>query len=139
MNIFFDRCFPVQLCAAVAALEHGEHVVKYHDDHFAPTTTDVDWLRAVGAWTPKPIVVSGDVRILKKPDELRELVNQNLTFVFLSGGWTNIPFGDCVWKFFKAWPAILRETSRCRQPTAFKVSHSNSAIEVYGITKGLIK
>lgn len=139
MRIFFDRCFAKQLCAAITALESGTHVVEYHDDHFAPTTTDVQWLRAVGQWTPKPIVVSGDVRILRKPDELRELIDQDLTFIFLAPGWTNIPFNDCAWKFLKAWPAILREADRCRQPTAFRVSHSNSAIESIGLTKGLKK
>lgn len=122
MRFFVDRCFPVAMCRAVASLQVGVHEIAYHDDFFAVDATDVEWLRAVGHWTPKPIVISADNRILKNKDELRELVTQDLTFICLKPGWSNMPPIEFAWKFFKAWLEIVPTVAKCRHPTVFEVS-----------------
>jgi hypothetical protein len=121
MRFFVDRCFPVKMCRAIALLEEGIHQIDYHDDHFEQTASDLEWLRQVGQWRPAPVVISGDTRILRKRDELRELVRQNLTFVCLKPGWMNMPQNEFAWKFLKAWSGIVSSVALCRQPTVFEV------------------
>jgi len=136
MRFFVDRCFPVQLCAALTALHDGCHQIQYHDDHFANDTSDTAWLKAVGSWKPKPIVISGDTRILKRRDEVHELVAQDLMFVCLAPGWTETPIDEYAWRFMKAWSGIVAAVSKCNESCVFTVNHGASLkTELYKVTR----
>jgi hypothetical protein len=138
MRFFVDRCFPAPPCNALIALESGVHKIEFHDTLFKPTTTDVEWLRAVGGWSPQPIVISGDTRILRNPDEQRELVAQDLTFVCLMPGWIGMKPDDFTWKFFKAWPSIKEAVASCKQPTVFELGTGSSLkVEKRDLTRNL--
>lgn len=140
MNFFFDRCFPEQLCYALAVLEEGTRSIYYHDEFFDKDTPDTVWIGEVGKWSPKPIVVSGDTHILKNPDEMRALVAEDLTYVCLAPGWTNTPIPDYPWMFFKAWINILKEAEHCRIPTVFQVAKGASfKVEERCLTRNLVK
>jgi hypothetical protein len=142
MTFFFDRCVPVCLAHMVAILERGTQLIVHHDDdpRFRPTTTDVEWLSAVGKDRPKPAVISGDARILKRPDEARELRSQNLTFFCLASQWQDMSIQEQAWKFLKVWPEIIRNAEEARQPTVFQVQAGGSLkVEVYSLTKDIVR
>lgn len=138
MSFFFDRCVPVKLCNIVKAAEGTRQTIEYHDDHFPKETADADWLRAVGRWSKKPVIISGDNRILVRPDEATALKEQNLTFFCLASGWVECPFWEVAWRFLKVWPDIVSTAAKCRQPEIFKIGFGKSLkIEQYAVTKDL--
>jgi hypothetical protein len=126
----------------VAILERGTHLIVHHDEdkRFRPTTSDVEWLNTIGRDKPQPAVVSGDGRILKRPDEARELRSQNLTFFCLANHWQNMPIHEQAWKFIKAWPEIVRHAESVKVPTVFQV-HAGSGlkVEVYSLTRNVVR
>ena len=81
MKFFCDVCFPKRLCAVLACIDGKQFHFDHHSDQFAQDTDDVTWLWAVGSWIDRPVVISGDNRILKKRDEMQELMEQDLMFV----------------------------------------------------------
>jgi hypothetical protein len=123
MTFFFDRCVAITVVKIVRALEEGKHDVIFHDDKFSPTTSDVSWIGAVGEWSPKPIVITGDCRILTRRDEAAALSRSGLTFFCLAPGWTETPVREYAWRFLKAWNNVQDAISSCREPSIFKVSH----------------
>ena len=120
MTYFFDRCVAITVAGIIKALERADEVI-YRDDKFNKRTPDTEWLRTIASWDEKPIVISGDTRILTRPDEAAELAKGNLMFFCLAPGWTNIPFEDYPWKFLKAWANIKLAIRENRRPTIFKV------------------
>lgn len=112
---------PEKLAAIVRAYELRSSEVFYHDDFFDKRTKDIHWLREVSLMVPKPFVVSGDTRILERPDEAQTLRECDLTFFCLASGWTNIPFEIQAWRFIKAWQNIVAAVQRIQQPTIFTV------------------
>lgn len=139
MNFFLDRCVPVAIGRALACVVANQrHSVILHDDKFAPATSDVEWLSEIGKWSPKPVVISGDVRILRRQDEQRTLIEQDLTFVCLAPGWTAASPDDVTWKFFKAWPEIRDKSISCKLPSIFEVSFGgNLKVELKHLTREL--
>lgn len=135
MKFFVDRCFPLRLMKALAIIEERAHQFTHLDEHFDQATPDVDWLRAIGGWTPKPIVLSGDARILTRRDEVQELMAQDLFFVTMYGGWPDQNVYEQTWKFFKVWPKIVEELGRCKAPTVFKIVPAASGLENLGLTQ----
>lgn len=138
MTFFFDRCVPVGLCNIIKAAEGKRRTIAYHDDHFPRDTPDPDWIRAIGKWPEKPAVISGDNRILSRPDEARALKEENLVFFCLDGGWSQCGFWEVAWRFLKLWPGIVDEAKKCRQPEIFKVGFGKSMkIEPVVLTQNL--
>ena len=138
MNFFFYRCVPIKLCDIVKAAEGTRQTIAYHDDHFPKETADTVWVRAVGKWAKPPVVISGDSRILVRPDEANALKEQNLTFFCLEKGWMQTDFWEVAWRFLKVWPEIVQIANRTSQPEIFKVSFGKSLkIEPYSVTKNL--
>lgn len=141
MNFFFDRCVPPRLCDIVKAAEGNSpksDVVEHLNESFAGDTVDIAWIREIGQRDPKPVVISGDGRILKRPDEANALKEQDLTFFCLDSGWVESPFWDAAWRFLKLWPEIVSVAAKCREPKIFRVSFGKSLkIEEYAVTKNL--
>lgn len=99
------------------------HKVSAHDDYFGQATSDIEWLASIGCWSPKPVVICGDGRILKNKAERAVLRDQQLMFVYLAPGWTNLNWAsDFAWKIVKVWPEIVSEVQRAREPTIFEVA-----------------
>jgi len=90
--------------------------------YFDAGTPDAEWISGLASWDPKPVVVGGDGRILRNKVELAALKRAQLTFVYLSKGWTNLPWGDIAWKIVKVWPTITSSVVRIRKPTVFEVT-----------------
>ena len=128
MTYFFDRCFPVRLAQALRIL-HGTdakstiQLVHFNDrPEFLQNTPDVEWIKSVSQWHPKPIVISADCAILKKPDEIRELERANLIFVCLAKQWPEMSIWDQAWRFIKMWPQITAQVEGLKRPEMFSLS-----------------
>lgn len=134
MNFLIDRSFPLRVMQCLAILEGRKHTFTYLDEHFPQDTIDTVWLKGVGSWNPKPIILSGDGKILSKRDEIQELMKQDLFFVTMYGNWLEHSIYEQMWKFVKAWPTILKELEHCKVPTVLRVVPSGNNVENLGAT-----
>ena len=127
MRFFFDRCISIKLCRMVAILETGKHQLTHHDEdsRFTQNTKDFEWIEVISREPERPVVISGDCRILIKPDEVTALQKSALTYVFLADHWTRFNVYEMAWKFLKVWPEILKET-KVTEPTVFQVRSGKS-------------
>lgn len=93
------------------AIEQGEGV-HLHDDHFAQSTADVEWLTAVGErrW----VVLSKDAEIRRNPLELDALLRAGVAAFLLSSG--NLRGEDQGRALATALPRIRRALRRSRVP-----------------------
>jgi hypothetical protein len=142
MKFFFDRCVPIALSQMVSALESRFHQITHHDKdpRFHKTTADTEWLRVIGADDPKPIVVSGDGKILRRPAEINVLREQGLTFFLLGEEFEEMPARQQAWKFLKSWAAIIEICESLRHPSVFKVrTGSSQKVELHTLTRDLPK
>jgi hypothetical protein len=114
-----------------------ENEVRHLTDHFKKGTADAEWIGAIGAWDPKPVVIGGDGRILRNKAELAALRTADLSFVFLASGWTKLDWNTFAWKIVKAWPGIVENVQRAREPTVFEVRPGNLKVRRIGETRRL--
>lgn len=135
MTIFFDRCMSIRLVQMLRISEQRHRDIAHHDDYFGQKTSDVQWISEICDWDPPPVVVSGDARILKRPDEVKAVAESNLTFLFMPDKWSQMSIDEMLWKFFKAWPD-MRKCAAATEPTVFKLSRSMK-VEVHGKTATL--
>jgi hypothetical protein len=93
----------------------GLHVEE-HDDHFGPTTPDVEWIAAVASrsW----IAVSRDERIRYKPNERRAVFDARLGLLLVIG---NAPHPELAMNFVRTIDPITNFLSRQRPPFIAKV------------------
>lgn len=135
MKFFFDRCMSITLCRMVAVRSQEQFRVVHHDEdgRFNQSTTDVEWISTLAADAVKPIAISGDTRILKKPDEVAALQASGLMFVCLAPQWAQLSIDDMTWKFFKLWPDIMKSV-RAKEPTVFKMC-GGSAMKIEEVCK----
>lgn len=136
MLFFFDRNMPKPL-ARMLNEYHKDDQVLWLEDRFAEKTDDVVWLKQLAQWDPRPVVVSGDGRILKNPAQRQVLGGLPLTFVSFADRWVNLPWGTQAWKVVKVWPKVV-EAARCTQPTVFNVRLSGDVVDAWGATSKLM-
>ena len=135
MKFFFDRCMSITLCRMVAVQSQVRFGVVHHDEdgRFNQFTTDVEWISALAADAEKPIAISGDTRILRKPDEVAALQASGLMFVCLAPQWAQLSIDDMTWKFFKLWPDIMKAV-QVKEPTVFQM-RCGSAMKIEEVCK----
>jgi len=124
LNFFFDRNIGVRLARMLDAFD-ARSTVRHQDDdgRFDEQTTDVDLIRGISHDDPRPVFITADFNIYKKrPDERRALAASGLTVVFLRRRFHQLDFHTQAVKLLSIWPTIVKETSRCREPTAFEVT-----------------
>ena len=141
MKFFFDRCMSIRLCQMIAIWEEGKHVLAHHDEdgRFNPDTVDTTWINTLSQDADHPIVVSGDTRILKRPDEVAALSDSGLTFFCLMDQWPELEINEMVWKFLKVWPNVVKH-ARQAEPTVFQIFAGKSLkVEQYALTKKVRK
>ncbi len=118
MRFFFDRNMSIWIARMVDAFER-EHTVRHHDDdpRFIPTTSDIEWIQALGADDPSWIVISGDGRILRNKVEIAALREARLTFFCMTKQWMHMGIYEYAWKFMKIWPEIVENA----KGTSFRI------------------
>lgn len=113
-----------------------DHEIEHHDHQFDSTTADTIWLQEISRREIRPVVVSGDLRILRNRAEAQVLSDADLTFFVLEPGWTKLSWNDQAWKFLKVWPLITAK-SNPRRPSIFRVPMSTNKIDFFGLTAEL--
>lgn len=83
MIFFTDECFMYKANKLVEAFDR-ENEIRPLLDHFPAGTPDVEWIPAIAAWDPKPVVVCGDGRILKNKVERQVLKDAGLDLYLFS-------------------------------------------------------
>lgn len=99
----------------------GVNQSRHITDYFDPGTPDLDWLKEMGEWDVRPVVLSGDGAILKNKAERRQLRDANMTYIVWSKSWVNMGFEGQVVTMLKAWPKLRAEVIRIRQPSLFEL------------------
>lgn len=123
MTFFFDRNIAVRLARMLDAYDL-DNTVRHQDDdtRFAASSTDIDIIEVLSQEKPRPILITADFSMSRKPNERAALARSGLTVVFLRKRFHSLPRHDQAVKLLSIWPTIVGETSHCRQPTAFDVT-----------------
>lgn len=137
MTFFFDRNVPIALARMLDHYDR-QHDTVYLDDRFPKTTADSDWLVEIAKWDPKPVVISGDGRILSNPAERQVLSGLPLSFFVFAEGWCNLAWRERAWKTVKVWPRIV-EAANCRRPTVFRVPMTAQKVEQLWLTAEIVR
>lgn len=138
MKFFFDRNVAKRLANMLAGFA-TEHVVIHQDEdgRFKVNSQDVFIINALANENPKPVFLTGDLNMRSRyPHERKALSGSGLTLVFFRKTFHQIPVHTQAVKLLSAWPAIVKETCRCRIPTAFEVN-ANGKIAEIGPTSNL--
>lgn len=128
MIFFTDENVSRRFAPLLEAFERQNQIQTF-DAHFGKGTPDTQWIANIAKWTPKPVVIGGDGRILTNPAERAVLKKAGLTFVLLAPGWTNLPWEEQAWKIIKVWPQIVRSVKMTKKPTVFRVTPRGPKIE----------
>ncbi len=121
MIFFSDENFIRQANALLRAFDpRNEYVALL--DRLPRGTSDVDWLREVGAWDPKPVIVCGDGRVLTNRVERAALRATGCVFVHLAPGWTNTAWHPYAVALLKCWPDVLEMVERTKKPAIIDVT-----------------
>lgn len=101
---------------------------------------DTEWINRVGSERPDAIVLAGDSRILKIPQEREALKRANLMFGVMTAKFENLQFRDQVLGMIKAWDIILSKLKKYRHNQVFEVvakKKGNPVIQDIGKTSEL--
>ena len=105
------------------------HEYRILVDHFDRGTEDIVWMREIAKWETKPIVISGDGRILRNAVERQVLRECDLMFVHFAQHWTNLPWEVQAWKGIKVWPDVVKNVEKILKPTVFEVNVHTSKVK----------
>lgn len=111
MIFLVDDCVTEHALPMLRAFGSTPQSTKYEIQtvvaEFGRGAQDTDWIPRAAARTPKPIILSGDVRRCTEKAK-RDVIRQaGLIWISLGSGWTNTPWEDFSWKIVKVWPRIL--------------------------------
>jgi len=124
MNFFFDRNIAIHLVRMLDAYDI-ENAIRHLDDdaRFDATDKDEYIIKTVAEDDPRPVFITADVNMYtRNPNERRALAGSGLTCVFIKKGFHNQAFHQQAVNLLKIWPDIVRDTTRCRVPTAFEMT-----------------
>lgn len=120
MNFFFDNCISPKLARAIHQLVLPEHRVVPLREMFESHTPDIDWLQTLGGeggW----IVISGDMRIRKRPKERDVWKAARLTTFFMADGFQEVGQWEQVRWMIDKWPLIADQAAKVTPGAAFIV------------------
>lgn len=138
MTYFFDRNIPIRIARMLDAYECVHQVIHQDDDaRFSPQTRDIELLESLSAELPKPIFVTADVHIRRRPHERKALAESELTVVFLKGGFLNQSMHAQAMKILGIWPELVKTTTRAKEPTAFEITAAFKKLNRLGSTASL--
>ncbi len=122
MNFFLDENMPERATRLLRAFDSRGHTFAYLLDHFPIRTADLTWLPVVGAWDPRPTILSGDSRILTTDLKRAALRQSGCSFVYFGRGWGNTtwePFGQ---RLVRCWPDVRGHVEATVRQTVFEVT-----------------
>ena len=114
-----------------------QNEIRHLTDSFPKGTPDTTWIPSVAEWDLKPTVIGGDGRILRNKAERAALRQADLSFVYLTSGWTNLAWPVLAWKIVKVWPDVVRNVKTARRPTVYEVGPGSLKVKRIGDTARL--
>ena len=121
MIFFFDENISLHAPRMLEAFD-PDNQCHHLTQHFEKGTPDEYWMREIACWEDKPVVVSGDGRILQNKAQRLVLRESNLSMIVLRRAWQRASWHTQAWKYVKVWPDVLRDVERATQPTYFELS-----------------
>ncbi|HEY1788283.1 MAG TPA: hypothetical protein VGJ73_09020 [Verrucomicrobiae bacterium] len=121
MKFFFDNNLAPKIAKGLNGFVFPEHEVIHLKDKFPANTPDVDWMKAL-AGERDLMIVTGDVRIGKNPQEVLAWKAAGHTIFFLKQGWISLGFWVQAHKFVKCFPSIIAEAKLAQRGSSFIVS-----------------
>lgn len=127
MNFFFDNCINPKLARALHALVEPEHQVTALRDRFDASVSDTEWISTLsseGGW----IIISGDQRIRRRPQERDIWRAAKLTTFFMADGYTKLERWEQIRWMIDKWPTIMDQAGRVTPGSAFEVPKRGSKL-----------
>ena len=121
MRFFFDNNLPPRLARAIDVLLGDSGKAVHLTDRFTPDTPDIEWISALaseGNW----VIISGDVRITRNPQQCKAWQEANLTTFFLpKKKWmASDPWLQAA-NLVRWWPDIMDQARRVAPGAGFLV------------------
>lgn len=120
MIFFTDENF-IHKAALMLRPFDDRHRIQPFLEQFPRGTPDETWIPLVGARHPKPIIVSGDGRILTNNVQRQLLRESGCIYVHLLPGWTNTPWETYAWKIVKYWPEVIQRCAAAHPRTVLSL------------------
>ena len=114
-----------------------QNEIRHLTDSFPKGTPDTTWIPSVSERDPKPTIIGGDGRILRNKAERAALRKADLSFIYLTSGWTNLEWPVFAWKIVKVWPDVVRNVETTRRPTVYEVRPGSLKVKRVGDTARL--
>lgn len=121
LSFFADENFSVRLVQILRIFAKETCSFCALGDEFDQGLPDEEWIQEVGTWTPKPVILGGDGRILKNPAQQEALCDAGMHFVFLTEGFARLPWDTQVVKVLQVWGEVREKVSMARDPTVFRI------------------
>jgi hypothetical protein len=138
VNFFFDRNVSVRLARMLEAYDADNKIVHQNDDaRFVHDSPDTDIIQAPSGDDPRPVLVTADEAMRRRPHERMALAASGLTVIFVRPGFSKLDRHTQAVKLLTAWPEIVKATSRCKVPTAFEIGPGARKVQTLCDTKDL--
>jgi hypothetical protein len=115
--IFFTDENFIHKAALMLRAFDDRHEIQPFLEQFERGTPDETWIPQIGARNTKPIIVSGDGRILTNAVQRQLLRESGCIYVHLVPGWTNTPWEMYAYRIVRYWPEVVRRCAAARQQT----------------------
>jgi len=128
VRFFFDNCLSPRLAKALHALIEPRHEVVHLRDRFPQNVSDTEWiakLAAEGSW----VIISGDLRIRKRPQEREVWKAARLTTFFMAKAYVTLDSWEQVRWLIEKWPLIMDQADKVRPGAAFIVPRRGKQLE----------
>lgn len=144
LDFFADENFSprlVQILTIFAEHHVCEDKSRFHckftpfEKEFKRGTADETWMPQIATKEPKPVILSGDARILSNHVRLSALKSTGMHFVFLIDGFQNFPFSQQVIKALRGWDAVCAAVSKTSVPTVFELTVNSKVRAVKPLTE----
>ncbi|MBI1318331.1 MAG: hypothetical protein GC168_05175 [Candidatus Hydrogenedens sp.] len=126
--IILDENLPIHASRMLDAFDQRYECRSILD--YAPRGTgDIEIFELLGGFDEKPVFVSQDMKILKRPAERAALKGVDISVVFLASAWSSYSWPDKAWRLVKIWPSVTNEVTRVLKPTLFEL-HAGKALKI---------
>lgn len=123
MTFFLDNTNSPRFAPALRAFDFDvRHLLEVQDFAKGGETLDLEWIPYVAAkgW----VTITGDHRILTRPDERRLFEEAKLITVFMPKGFTKDPLWSQFQLLVKAWQEIVAIADRARPGDCYEVQRN---------------
>ncbi len=138
IHFFFDANISKRLARMLDAYDIENTIrAQMDDNHFQADTPDIEIIRRIAKYVPRPVFVTADRAIRGRPDERIALAESGLTVVFLRAGFTKLNCHQQAIKLLAIWPEIVNAVSRCKVATAFEIGPNARKVDTIGPTANM--